>query len=92
MELFGFKVDPWTLWGFFAQGIFFLSFVYQWAVSEKENKSVIPLGFWVLRIIASIMLIAYVLQRRDIVFLVSLALQIVIYIRNISLIRNGKTK
>lgn len=88
MNLYGFTVDLWTLWGLAAQGVFFFSFVFQWAASEKERKSVIPMGFWVLRIIASLMLIVYVLERRDIVFLISLVLQIAIYLRNISLIKN----
>lgn len=88
MTLFGFDIDLWTLWGLMAQGVFFLSFVYQWYISEKEKKSIIPLGFWVLRIVASLMLIVYVVIRRDIVFLISLILQIAIYLRNISLIKN----
>jgi len=88
MEVAGFKIDLWTLWGLAAQTVFFLSFVFQWLVSEKERKSVIPMGFWILRIIASIMLIAYVFNRRDLVFLVSLLLQILIYTRNIKLIKN----
>ncbi len=92
MEFAGFKIDLWTVWGLAAQGIFFLSFVFQWAVSEKEKRSVIPTGFWVLRIIASIMLIFYVLQRRDVVFLISIFLQIAIYMRNINLISNAKAK
>ena len=89
MDLAGFKVDLWTVWGLTAQGVFFLSFVVQWIVSEREKKSVIPISFWILRIVASVMLILYVFQRRDIVFLISLFLQILIYSRNISLIKNG---
>lgn len=88
MDLFGFKVDFWTAWGLMAQVVFFMSFVFQWMVSEKYKKSIIPKGFWILRIIASVMLIFYVFVRRDLVFLVSLTLQIIIYSRNISLISN----
>lgn len=88
MDIFGFKVDFWTAWGLMAQVVFFMSFVFQWMVSEKHKKSIIPKGFWILRIIASVMLIFYVFVRRDLVFLVSLTLQIIIYSRNISLITN----
>lgn len=88
MEIGGFKLDLWTLWGLMAQMVFFLSFLFQWIVSERKKKSVIPLEFWTLRIIGSVMLIIYVWERRDVVFLVSLILQIFIYTRNISLIKN----
>ena len=88
MEVFGFKFDLWTLWGLAAQGVFFLSFVFQWVVSEKEKKSVIPMGFWILRIVDSLMLVAYVFVRKDLVFLLSSILQIAIYARNINLIKN----
>lgn len=81
-------MDLWTLWGLMAQMVFFLSFLFQWIVSERKKKSVIPLEFWTLRIIGSVMLIIYVWERRDVVFLVSLILQIFIYTRNISLIKN----
>lgn len=83
MELLGFRFDLWTLWGMVAQGVFFLSFIYQWMISEKERRSIIPMGFWILRIIASLLLIVYVLQRKDAVFFISLILQIAIYLRNI---------
>jgi lipid-A-disaccharide synthase-like uncharacterized protein len=87
MEIYGFRVDFWTIWGFFAQFVFFLSFAVQWYKSEKLKQSHLPLEFWQLRILGSLMLIIYVLERRDIVFLTALVLQIVIYIRNIHLMK-----
>lgn len=90
MNIVGFNVDLWTAWGLLAQGVFLASFVFQWLVSEKEKKSVIPTGFWILRIVASLMLMIYVLHRRDLVFLVSLFFQMAIYSRNISLIKNAQ--
>lgn len=88
MQIFNFNIDLWTIWGFFAQFVFFLSFVLQWVVSEREKKSIIPMSFWILRIVASFMLLLYVLYRKDIVFLISLVLQIAIYVRNIHLQSN----
>lgn len=80
----GFTINGWTIWGFVAQGIFFLSFVVQWYKSEKQKVSVLPIEFWLMRLLASAMMIFYVWHRRDIVFLISTVLQIGIYIRNIS--------
>ena len=36
--------DPWVLFGFLAQFVFFLRFVVQWLASEKEKKNLIELG------------------------------------------------
>jgi lipid-A-disaccharide synthase-like uncharacterized protein len=91
MNVFGFfEIDLWTLWGLFAQFVFFSSFVYQWYISEKKKESHLPLGFWYLRIAGSIMLFAYVFQRRDLVFFISIILQLLIYFRNVALIKARK--
>lgn len=81
-----FHFDLWTLWGFAAQGIFFLSFFIQWYKSEKLKTSVVPMEFWYLRILGALMSLFYFIQRRDIVFCVSMILQVVIYSRNIHLV------
>ena len=90
MELFGFVIDFWTIWGLAAQGLFFGSFVVQWYKSEKTKHSHLPAEFWYLRLAGSAMLIAYVIQRRDLVFLITIVLQILIYLRNIHLMRKHK--
>lgn len=88
--MFGFVIDFWTLWGLVAQGLFFLSFIVQWYKSERIQTSHLPLEFWYLRLLASVMLFAYVLVRRDLVFLTATILQSVIYIRNISLMKKNE--
>lgn len=85
--IFGFKVDFWTLWGLFGQFFFFLSFVLQWYRSEKKKRSYLPIDFWYMRIFASVISIVYVIVRKDLVFFISLLLQMGIYLRNIYLIR-----
>ncbi len=87
--IYGFKIDFWTLWGFVAQSFFLLSFVVQWYHSEKKKMSHLPIDFWYIRIFASALLIIYVIVRRDLVFLMATLLQMVIYARNIYLIRNS---
>jgi lipid-A-disaccharide synthase-like uncharacterized protein len=83
--LFGFKIDLWTVWGFFAQFLFFMSFVVQWYKSEKKQTSYLPLEFWVIRITATVLLTVYVLIRKDLVLLISYILQMFMYARNIYL-------
>lgn len=78
-------IDAWVLYGFLAQFVFFLRFVVQWIASEKSKKSVIPMSFWYLSIVGSLMILVYAIERRDIVFMTAQALALVIYARNIHL-------
>lgn len=91
-KVFGFGFDYWTLWGLFAQFLFFFSFIVQWYKSEKAKKSHIPVEFWIMRLVATIMLISYVYQKRDLVFMISSILQIAVYGRNIWLIKSENDK
>lgn len=77
-----FHFDFWVIWGLAAQGFFFLRLIIQWLNSEKEQKTIIPLSFWWLGIIGAIMLLVYAIARKDIVFLITSILQLLIYYRN----------
>lgn len=85
-------LDPWVIFGFAAQFIFFLRFAVQWWVSEKKKESVIPVAFWYLSIVGTLMILAYAIKRKDIVFTVASMLNSLIYIRNLILIYNKKKK
>ena len=85
-------LDPWVIFGFAAQFVFFLRFAYQWYVSEKKKESVIPIGFWYLSLIGTIMILAYSIYRKDIVFSTASVLNAMIYIRNLALIGAKKKK
>lgn len=84
--------NPWILFGFAAQFVFFLRFAVQWWVSEKKKQSVIPISFWYLSLVGTFMILAYSIQRKDIVFTAASVLNSLIYIRNLILIRNQKNK
>ncbi len=84
------KFDAWTLFGFSAQFVFFLRFVIQWLASEREKKSVVPIGFWYLSIVGSIMILVYAIKREDPVFIAGQFLALFIYVRNIILRRQAK--
>ncbi|MBT3314575.1 MAG: hypothetical protein HN390_08165 [Anaerolineae bacterium] len=80
-----FKIDFWVIWGLAAQGFFFFRMIIQWLQSEKERKTVVPLSFWWLGIMGAIMLFVYAMIRRDIVFILTSILQLVIYSRNLAI-------
>ncbi|MCM8765661.1 MAG: lipid-A-disaccharide synthase N-terminal domain-containing protein [Candidatus Omnitrophica bacterium] len=81
------KNNFWLILGFVAQFCFFLRFFVQWMVSERKGKSVIPLAFWYLSLLGGALLLIYSLYRKDPVFILGQAMGLVIYTRNLILIR-----
>lgn len=83
-------VPNWLLiWGSVAQVTFTLRFLYQWIYSEYKKDSILPLGFWLISITGSLMIISYAVLRLDPVFFLSHILGLFMYIRNV-LIHFGK--
>jgi lipid-A-disaccharide synthase-like uncharacterized protein len=87
LRLFDNKEIPlWLLlWGSAAQIIFTFRFVYQWLYSEKIKTSHLPLGFWILSLIGSSMILIYAVIRLDPVLFIGQLFGFFIYIRNIIL-------
>ncbi len=80
----------WVAFGFLAQGIFFCRFFLQWIVSERQKKSIVPVGFWWLSLVGGIMLFGYAVHRRDPVFIVGQGMGVFIYLRNLYFIYGHK--
>ena len=78
--------NPWVLFGFGAQFLFFLRFFVQWIASERRGKSYIPVVFWWFSLGGGSMLFLYACQRADPVFIAGQGLGCLIYIRNLVLI------
>ena len=76
-----------VLWGSVAQIIFTLRFIYQWLHSEKNEESTLPKGFWLLSLAGAIMILAYAIIRKDPVLLVGHLFGIIIYTRNLMILR-----
>ncbi|PKP26505.1 MAG: lauroyl acyltransferase [Bacteroidetes bacterium HGW-Bacteroidetes-2] len=76
------------LLGTIAQIVFTLRFVYQWIYSERKKESTLPLGFWILSLIGSSLILSYAIIRKDPVLLAGHLFGAVVYIRNIFLHRN----
>ncbi len=77
------------LWGSAGQIIFTFRFVYQWMYSENKKDSVLPIGFWFISTVGSLMLFVYAIFRLDPVVFAAHSLGLFIYIRNI-LLHYGK--
>jgi len=80
------KIPPLLMvWGIAGQFVFTFRFVYQWLYSEKRKQSVLPIGFWLISIIGSVMVLTYAIIRRDPVLFVGQLFGVVVYSRNILL-------
>ncbi|MFQ5655209.1 MAG: lipid-A-disaccharide synthase N-terminal domain-containing protein [Planctomycetota bacterium] len=83
-------LDNWTILGFVAQGFFFARFGVQWIVSEKLGRSVMPVAFWWLSVSGGAGLLAYAIHIRNPVFITGQLLGLLVYTRNLILIRRQR--
>ena len=85
-----FKNEAIPLWllvlGIISQVVFTFRFVYQWIYSEYKKESILPLGFWILSLSGSLLILTYAIFRLDPVLFLGHGLGLIIYSRNIYLI------
>ena len=71
------------IWGSIGQLTFTFRFVYQWMYSEKIKESKLPLGFWLISLTGSSMILTYAIIRKDPVLFFGQLFGFIIYLRNI---------
>ncbi|MFN0007002.1 MAG: lipid-A-disaccharide synthase N-terminal domain-containing protein [Planctomycetota bacterium] len=76
----------WVTLGFAGQALFTFRMLLQWLVSEREGRSVVPVGFWWGSLLGGLMLLTYFCWRKDIVGIVGQSTGAFIYVRNLVLI------
>jgi lipid-A-disaccharide synthase-like uncharacterized protein len=77
----------WVSIGFLGQLLFTSRFLVQWIASERKRESVIPMAFWWLSISGGLTLLCYAIWRQDPVFILGQSTGLVVYVRNLILIR-----
>lgn len=82
--------DLWVAFGFAGQLLFTLRFLVQWITSEKSGRSVIPVYFWYFSLGGGLILAVYAWHRRDPVIFLGQAVGLIVYIRNLMLIRKNR--
>ncbi len=80
----------WSVVGLAGQFTFGGRFILQWLVSEYKKRSHVPIAFWYLSLIGSIILLAYSIHRKEPIFILGFLLNSAIYIRNLHLIYKHK--
>ncbi|PIE63806.1 MAG: lauroyl acyltransferase [Desulfobacterales bacterium] len=73
------------VWGIAGQFVFTFRFVYQLVLSEKRKESILPVGFWIISITGSIMVLSYAIIRKDPVLFAGQIFGVVVYSRNLLL-------
>lgn len=83
------QFDAQALWiatGFTGQALFGARFLVQWLCSEREHRSVVPRVFWYLSVAGGLLVLAYAIHRREIVFIIGEVATLLIFLRNVQLL------
>ena len=84
------KIPLWLLiYGSMGQIIFTLRFVYQWIYSQRKDESLLPIGFWIISLFGSLIIVSYAIYRRDPVLILGQSTGLLAYGRNIYLSRKS---
>lgn len=80
------------LLGVIAHIIFTFRFVYQWIYSERKKQSSLPYGFWMLSLIGALLILCYAVFRKDPVLLAGHGFGLIVYIRNLMILKKENVK
>ena len=80
----------WIVLGFVGQFFFSGRFLVQWVASERRKQSVVPTLFWWLSIGGGGCLLGYAILRRDPVIVAGQSAGLLVYFRNLMLLRRQK--
>jgi lipid-A-disaccharide synthase-like uncharacterized protein len=82
----------WLGIGFLGQSLFFSRWLLQWVASERQEESHIPISFWYMSLIGSLIVLAYAIHRIDPVFIAGQSVGTVVYVRNLILLHRAKKR
>ena len=85
--------QQWSLWkvvGYAGNAAFFSRFMVQWIASERAGKSIIPVQFWFLSIIGSVILAIYAIHTKDLVVIFAFTPNCLVYVRNLMLLHKER--
>lgn len=89
MNGWGDALDQWLVVGLIGQGVFSARFLTQWLASERAGRSVVPVSFWWMSLVGSVLLFTYGLKRHEPILVLGQFTGLWIYGRNLYLIRKA---
>ena len=81
-----------VVFGSLGQVIFTLRFVYQWYYSHRRQESILPVGFWIISLVGSGIIVTYGMIRLDPVLILVQSVGFIAYIRNMILFKQSRKK
>tara|TARA_B110000014_G_C20063526_1_gene554035 strand:- start:223 stop:507 length:285 start_codon:yes stop_codon:yes gene_type:complete len=90
MQVWGFDLGPWEVFGLLGNTCFGSRFLVQWIQSERAGRSIVPEIFWYLSLGGSVILLIYFFQRGSIIGVLAYLPNFVPYTRNLMLIAKEK--
>lgn len=78
--------NPWQYVGIVGQFLFGCRFIVQWIASERAKKSIVPVAFWHISILATLVSLTYGLGDVQIPIILGNVFNLAIYFRNLSFI------
>lgn len=81
---------PLLLYGSIGQAVFTIRFIYQWYYSFKRCESVLPVGFWIISLVGSGMIVSYGIFRADIVLILGQLVGFMAYSRNLIIYKRSR--
>ena len=82
-KFLGIEWHFWKVLGWTGNLVFFSRFFVQWIATERRKQVVVPLSFWWLSLIGSMLLLAYGIWQKDSVFIFAYAFTWIPYIRSL---------
>jgi lipid-A-disaccharide synthase-like uncharacterized protein len=80
----------WLVFGLMGNAAFGARFLVQWVASERARESVVPLLFWHLSIVGSLILLVYAIHLKNPVFTLAYLPNAFVYLRNLALIKRKR--
>lgn len=71
------------IFGSAGQLLFTFRFIYQWIYSAHRHQSLLPIGFWIISLLGSGIIVTYGIIRHDPVLILGQSVGFVAYVRNI---------
>lgn len=82
-KFLGIEWGFWKVIGWVGNFIFFTRFFVQWYATEKRRQVIIPVAFWWLSLVGSLLILAYAITKHDSVFIFAYLFTWIPYIRNL---------